>query len=335
MLIYKEQPQLLSAKLTAIWAVSESGLGGVLHAAKIPFSGIFLGSFAIIIISYLAQISSNKFNEIIKATLIVVAIKVVVSPHSPPMAYVAVLFQGVLGAIIYGSMGLNRMSAILLGGIALLESAFQKILTLTIIFGMDLWESIQQFFIGMEQKFQLEWIKELPWLFLVLYGVLYLLVGIFAGNFAFKLPAKVSKIAQQIEITTLKPADEIIPKKAKRKKRLWLIIGLLLFSSSVFIIFDMNGMAISIILRTIAAVVFFLFLFNPIFKFLLKKWVDNKSNKEKQSIEKIMDLMPEIKSNLGYALTLSANKKNTLMRSKSFIMHWLALSLYYTDDDKN
>lgn len=335
MLIYKEQPQLSSAKLTAIWAVSESGLGGVLHAAKIPFSGIFLGSIAIIIISYLAQISNSKFSTIIKATLIVIAIKAMVSPHSPPMAYVAVLFQGALGAFIYGSMGFNRISAILLGGIALLESAFQKILTLTIIFGIDLWESIQQFFNGIEQKFQTEWIKELPWLFLVLYGVLYLLVGIFAGNFAFKLPVKVSKIAQQIEITTLNATEEIIPKKTKRKTRLWLIIGLLLFSCSVFIFFDMNGMAISIILRTLAAVVFFLFLFNPIFKFLLNKWITNKSNQEKQSIKKIMDLMPEIKSNLGLALTLSADKKNVLIRTKLFIMYWLALSIYYSENDRN
>ena len=72
MIKFQNKPYLFHIKLTAIWAVSESGLGGLLHAIKLPFSGLFLGSLAVLIITYLAYISQNKFNTILKATLLVV-----------------------------------------------------------------------------------------------------------------------------------------------------------------------------------------------------------------------------------------------------------------------
>ena len=70
MLAFNPKPKLLHTKLIAIWAISESGLGGLLHAAKIPFSGILLGSFAVIIITFIAKSSEERFNSIIKATML-------------------------------------------------------------------------------------------------------------------------------------------------------------------------------------------------------------------------------------------------------------------------
>ncbi len=333
MYVFNSQPKLLNAKLTAIWAVSESGLGGLLHAAKIPFSGIFLGSFAIIIITYIAKSNTNRFNAIIKATLLVIAIKAIVSPHSPPMAYVAVTFQGLLGAIVYGSFGLNRFSSISIGAIALLESAFQKILTLTVIFGMGLWESIQQFFDGIQNKLQADWISELPWMFIILYGFLYFLVGIFAGNFAFVLPKKVLNTAMQMQGMELTTVDKPTPIKKKKRKRLWLIFGLLIFSSLVFIFSGMSNMALAIILRTFAVIIFFLFLFNPVFKYLMQKWINKEKRKNEKALHTIMALMPTIKNNVSLAQQLISKDVGVIKRSKSFVMYWLALSLYYTEDE--
>jgi len=331
---FQPRPQLLNAKLTALWAVSESGLGGLLHAMKIPFSGLFLGSFAVIIITYLAFVNSNRFSAIIKATVLVVLIKAIVSPHSPPMAYVAVLFQGGLGALVYGGFGVNRITAIGFGAIALFESAFQKIFTLTIIFGMGLWDSIQQFFNGIQSKLNAEWISDLPWLFLVLYGFLYLIIGMFAGNLAIKLPEKVIENAKKINPSQLvAPSKETSNKSKKRKKRIWLIGGLLLFSTLVFLLSGSSNQALFIILRTLGAIVFFLFIFNPLFRYAMKKWVNRNKESKKRDLDTIMSLMPEIRNNVGLAQQLSVNENNIWKRGASFIMNWLSLSLYFNDDE--
>ena len=334
MLVFQSQPKLLNAKLTALWAVSESGLGGMLHAAKIPFSGLFLGSFAVIIITYIAQSNTNKFSAIMKATLLVILIKAMVSPHSPPMAYVAVMFQGLLGALIYGGFGINRLTAISFGAIALFESAFQKVLTLTIVFGMGLWDSIVQFFEGIQNKLQTDWVSDLPWLFLTIYGVLYIAIGVVAGNLAVKLPSGVLENAERL--------NEILPqhisknepiKHSKHKKRLWLIGGLLVFAISVFFISGMPNKALYIILRTFGAIIFFLFVFNPLFKYLMQKWVAKRKDKEQKNVDTIIELMPTIKNNVGLAQQLVASEKGIWKRTKLFLINWLSLSLYFTEDE--
>lgn len=331
---FQPKPQLLNAKLTAIWAVSESGLGGIVHAVKIPFSGIFLGSFAVIIISYLAYVNENRFSAILKATLLVVLIKAIVSPHSPPMAYVAVLFQGALGAVIYGAFGVNRFSAISFGAIALLESAFQKILTLTIIFGMGLWDSIQQFFEGIQNRLQVDWIADLPWLFLILYGLLYATVGMIAGNFSVQFPRKVFENAEALQELNFNKTKEIKPIKKRKAKRIWLIVALLLFSVLVFLFSGSQKQALSIVLRTLAAVIFFLFVFNPLFRFFIKQWVIKEKRGQQKALNTIMRLMPTIRSNVNLAQQLSINEQKVWKRGRLFIINWLSLSLYFDEDEK-
>ncbi len=49
-----EQRQLAVQRLTALWAFSESGLGGILHALQMPFTGLLVGGMAILLISLIA-----------------------------------------------------------------------------------------------------------------------------------------------------------------------------------------------------------------------------------------------------------------------------------------
>lgn len=333
MLVFQSKPKLLHAKLTALWAVSESGLGGLLHAIKIPFSGLFLGSFAIIIISYIAQSSSNKYSAVLKATFLVILIKAIASPHSPPMAYVAVLFQGVVGALIYGAFGVNRLSAIGFGAIALIESAFQKVLTLTLLFGMGLWESIMQFFEGLQNKLQIDWLSDLPLLFLAIYGFLYAIVGVLAGNLSVKLPRVVlenAKRLKNLDIVSLE--GETITKRSKGKRK-WLIIVLLGFAILVFLASGLPNKALQIVLRTLAAVILFLFVINPLFKYAIGKWVEKKKGKEQKNLNAIIELMPAIKNNIGLAKELSNSEKGIWKRARLFLINWMSLSLFYTEDE--
>jgi hypothetical protein len=65
--------------LIALWAFCESGLGGILHAIKLPFTGFFVGGFACIILMLLAEQFKHKPYQTLKATILVMSIKFMVS----------------------------------------------------------------------------------------------------------------------------------------------------------------------------------------------------------------------------------------------------------------
>ena len=99
---FSNEERLSFLRITALWAFSESAFGGILHALAIPFRGLFISSAAVLFISLIALFSKSS-KEILKATLIVILIKALVSPHSPLAAYFAVSLQGVLGYLLFSS----------------------------------------------------------------------------------------------------------------------------------------------------------------------------------------------------------------------------------------
>jgi hypothetical protein len=74
-------------RLTALWALSESGLGGIMHAIKIPFTGLIVGGIAVIIVSLICVLSGCRWKLVGQSLLIVLAIKMAISPHAllPPI----------------------------------------------------------------------------------------------------------------------------------------------------------------------------------------------------------------------------------------------------------
>src|SRR4028118_434579 len=116
-------------RLVALWVLCEGVLGGLTHAIKIPFTGIVVSSGAVICICLIAYYVPVK-GAIIKATIIVAVFKMMLSPHSPPTAYIAVFFQGLLGQILFFNLNFYRVSCVILGVFAMVESAVQRILVL-------------------------------------------------------------------------------------------------------------------------------------------------------------------------------------------------------------
>jgi hypothetical protein len=130
-------------RLTALWAFTESGLGGMLHSFHIPVTGLVVGSVSVICITLIAAFAAKKFS-ILKSLLVVLIVKAVVSPQTPFPAYIAVGFQGLLGFCIYSLARLNFFSILLVAVLSMLESALQKILLVTLFFGKSLWTGIDE-----------------------------------------------------------------------------------------------------------------------------------------------------------------------------------------------
>jgi len=318
---------------TALWAFSESGLGGVLHAIKLPFSGIVLGGISVILITFLAYNSTQRWKTVIQAMLLVLLLKAMISPHTPVMAYVAVSFQGLLGATIYYMFGVNRFSAMAFGCIALVESAFQKVLTLTILFGVQIWEAFSTFFDGLTEKFGIKLLHDLPLIVLISYGLLYAIAGILAGYFAFKLPQNILKTAEILKGVEFNPINttEINRKKRGRVRKVLIFMSLLFFIATVFVISGQADEVWYILIRTLIVLFAFLFIVNPLVKYLLNKWVKKKKVEEQKRLTQVLDQMPRIRQNAVLANQLTAKTRNPITRVRNFVLVWFTLSLYFEE----
>src|SRR3954453_15698067 len=138
-------------RLIALWVVCEALLGGIIHGLHLPVSGLIVGSSAVICICLIAWYAPGK-GTILKATLIVAVFKMMLSPHSPLPAYFAVFFQGFLGELLFFNRKYFRIACIFLGILALVESALQRILVMTVVYGKQLRDSVDEFIYGFTKQ---------------------------------------------------------------------------------------------------------------------------------------------------------------------------------------
>ncbi len=181
-------------RLTALWALNEAGLGGLIHALRVPFTGIVVGSMAVVLITLIAFFAERRASAILRATVIVLLVKAAASPHTPLPAYMAVGFQGMVGALLFGVVPSVRLGALLLGLLALWQGAVQKLLVMTILYGKPLWEAVDS--IG-------QWILDKMghepgvWsptgLFLVFYLGYYTIAGMLIGWLAGAIPGEIAE----------------------------------------------------------------------------------------------------------------------------------------------
>lgn len=325
-----EQHEHIIPRLTALWALSESGLGGFMHAVKIPFTGFFLGGFAIIMIILIALHSHKPFTQIMKATLLVVLVKAAASPQSPPMAYFAVAFQGLSGAMIF-ALGVNRIFAIAFGAFALFESAIQKFVTATLIFGKSIWDAADALFNSIAKDLGLSHDVAFSFWLIGIYSGVYTIWGMLLGNWSYSLPASLlatrASIIEQAHNLTFKHLPE--SKKKKRKMKLISLFFILLFIISIFLLQGNSQQAMYAIARTVAALLLLYFVLSPLTKYLFTKWTTNQSSKRANDIKQILDALPQLRNHLTSAMQLARMNHKGLQVYKAFVLNLIVLSIYH------
>lgn len=319
-------------KLTALWALSESGLGGLMHALKIPFTGFFLGGFAIVIITLLAFESTKPFKVILQATLLVILVKAAASPHSPPMAYIAVGFQGLIGALLFSVIPFFRLAACLFGMIALFESAVQKFLVTTLIFGKSVWEALDAFIANV--------LKDLSafndfsfsiWLVAIYTGV-YVIWGFIMGWWASGLP---KVLHQQSESLLLSYSNlevdknmHVVPPKRKFGFKLMATFFMLLFIVSVFMMQGSGGKVWYVLGRTIGALLILFYLINPLVKWLMTRWLKKQQQSKATELTSVLDSIPELRTHIAPALQLARQQHKGFSVYKAFVTNLIVFTLY-------
>lgn len=210
-------------RLTALWALNEAGLGGLIHALRVPFTGVVVGSTAVVLIALIAYFAERKARAILQATVIVLLVKAAASPHTPLPAYAAVAFQGGAGAVLFGLLPSLRLGALLLGLLALWQGAVQKLLVMTILYGKSLWDSVDA--VGRWMLARMGGgpgeLSPTGW-FLVFYLGYYTLAGLVTGWLAGAIPREIAEALKKPHPAPLPmPGESPLLPLAPSRKRWW------------------------------------------------------------------------------------------------------------------
>jgi hypothetical protein len=330
-------------RLTALWGFSEATFGGILHALRVPFTGIFIGSAAIIFISLIA-ISSKEKSIILKSTIVVILIKAIISPYTPIAAYAAVLLQGVLGYLFFTFVKSENIAAVLLGFFSLMFSALQKVILLTLVFGNTLWKSIDLFMEYVFQQFGLHpgnSVLSISYLLILLYIAIHIVVGIFVGIQVKHLPSRIKKNYSAVDsdfIFALYTDNYFSAKSSGKKKKTWWfrptgIIFLILSSCLMLISYlspslnkDMFYDIIFMLIRSITITIAWLLFISPFLIKYFKFLVATNKYKYAGDINSATKLFPGFLRIINYSWKESSSRLG-IDRVKFFLSNSLALLL--------
>lgn len=331
-------------RLTALWAVVESGLGGVLHAFRLPLTGLVIGGTAVILITLIAHFA-EKPREILRATIIVLIIKALVSPHSPIGAYIAVSFQGVLGWLLYSLARPRYATSLPFALLAMVESAIQKLLMLVLFFGKPLWTAVDSWGEWVIERYFPSQIDEglsLSWTLVGGYVGVYILGGMLIGLLAVRVP---KAIAAHLEELAAQPSsfsmDNIYTyespapnkKGSKKQRRLlwWIGIAFALGASIYFGAAENNALtsALLYLVRTLSIVAVWYFLIGPWLARLFRKWLLGRSSQYASELEEVMEVLPQLKQVAKQEFARLSKAHNGFDLYQRWLMGVLAVSLTF------
>jgi hypothetical protein len=174
-------------RLVALWGLSEAFLGGILHALKLPLTGLLVGGAALILIHLLGEEAPRR-GTVLRGLLVVLSIKALLSPHSPLTAYLAVAFQGILGELLSWIRPAPRLRGLVLGVVTMLESAGQQVLVLWLLAGKPLAVAFNAFMGKLLGQQQPDYALALVILWLLAHALAGAALGWWAGGLRARLP---------------------------------------------------------------------------------------------------------------------------------------------------
>jgi len=328
-------------RITALWAFSEAALGGILHAFKVPFTGLFIGGFAVIFISLIAYYSGNP-KEIVKATFIVMSVKFLASPHTPLTAYFSVMLQGLTGYVLFYKKTFFRLSAFALGTLTLLFSSLQKIIISTLLFGMTLWESVDLYYRFIIKQFAKTStaLSDVSFSLVLIsaYTGLHLLAGMFLGIIAGKLPGWINDNHSELKLKLIDDNFNFNNSTRRKKRKFWWQkksgIFLLFFLVQIVIISYFTpgaeknfAVRIGLMLLRVTLILFvWLKFIAPLILKFLQKLLQKYNYKYSSDIDLIISLFPNLKKILISSYTYAKTEKG-LLKVKYFFVYLFVILL--------
>jgi hypothetical protein len=314
-------------RITAMWAFTETTFGGLLHALHIPFKGIFIGGAAIIFITLIAYFSEQKYS-IIKATIIVLIIKGLVSPYTPIAAYFSLLLQGILGQLLFINKKQISLSAFVLSISTMLLFGFQKVIIYTIIFGKTLWKSIDAITNFIIDQFHIvgqnSQTIHFSLILISIYVSIHIVAGIFIGIIAGRIPnwIRTSMYKNHCYIEDIQNESiamsviNLSPKNRRHRTRKRIIIFLMIAIGALIFSYlvphhEPNlsaDIALMIFRATIIAVVWYFYI-APLLIDYSKRYLRKQRSIYAEEVREIINIFPYLKYLLVHCWTKSSEHK--------------------------
>ncbi|RYY50338.1 MAG: hypothetical protein EOO06_04250 [Chitinophagaceae bacterium] len=291
-------------RITALWVICEAFAGGIMHGIKIPFSGMVISSLAVFCIILLARYVPARL-AILKATMIVALFKLMLSPHSPPTAYIAVFFQGLVGQLLFLRKTNFSLSAVLLAVLSLVESAIQRLLVLVILYGKAFWNAVDEFIKKITGNTSID---NFSLLLAGVYIFIHAVVGVAVGLVASKVVKRTARWEQQFSrfiITDESYKSDPLLTKTKKKKRklkwIFVIAWLLLFGFYLQSLVDPQGAFLpkdkltEIFIRSALLLLAWYLFIGPLLMMGIKSALLASQRSRKIDMDATMQLLPEMK----------------------------------------
>lgn len=333
--------RLAIQRLTALWALNECGLGGVLHAFNSPFTGLLVGSLAMVCIAFICALARQKWKTVMTSLLLVLVIKALVSPHSSPTAYLAVSFQAVTGALIYRFIPYLSVASVLFVTLGLIESALQRLLTLTILYGNTLWDAINIWGEWVTEKWGVLIPVSSASLIIWTYLSIHLAAGVLIGWSVYKtLKAVSSEWGKGQYQLVLKEGDARTFFKAGKKNKwrryvfFFVLIAIIVFAYSGLPDPDSNiQQGLIAIMRAFAILTLWYVFLAPALIRWLQSYLSKKHKQLSAEVAQTMEMFPRLLWIIDRVRTESSSLRS-LRRIKYIVVHSLLYILQYrTDDD--
>ncbi|MFC2131739.1 hypothetical protein ACFLSQ_09915, partial [Bacteroidota bacterium] len=136
-IILSQREILYTALFGAIWGIVELSLGTSLHLMKIPFRGIILSTFAIIVLTSAKPFVPYKGSLVligaITATFKAMSIGFVITP------VMAIFFEGLIAEIIFMAFRFNAISSIFTGISIMLYTLMHGLISQAFFFGLNIY----------------------------------------------------------------------------------------------------------------------------------------------------------------------------------------------------
>ncbi|MCC7377761.1 MAG: hypothetical protein IT255_00205, partial [Chitinophagaceae bacterium] len=229
------------------------------------------------------------------------------------------------------------ISILLLSIIAMLESALQKILILTLFFGQSIWKATDSMVtllvkqIGFTAQHGSYWI-------VVVYLCIYILGGFLIAWITYKsikdfyTDKKTNVTVGNIKLFSPNQKQPIIKNKYKK---LWVFIFLMLSLSAILFLFATDKKqgwleVIKTISWTISAIIIWYLLIGPLFTKVIKSYLKKKQNRYSTEVLQILSFIPALRQLTTYAWQFSKASKG-FARWGTFVSTLITATLTYTE----
>ncbi len=306
-------------RLISLWVLAETFLGGLLHAFRVPLTGVFIACFSALFISLIYS-ATNSSKRVFHATLIVLVFKMLLTPHAPLIAFLSVALQGGIGALILAAIPSKKLGRMLVAVFAYMQSATMKLASLTIIFGMGFWEALDEFMLSVVSYFPfLSTILSAKNLVLSYLGI-YLVTGIMAGW----MIGRVSLTSHRGSLLGLE--GKTLPSGSARRKSMSLEWPVILTLGVIYFVPFIPESFREMSLRAAIILTLWQLFLGPLVKKILFKFLGSRQSSMIREINLIEGILPEMRDNLQISWNAAASQRG-LKRVPLFVKTWVQISL--------